>query len=225
MDGAARGGREAKAIRSLTCTARHAPERRRTPHIGRNPSRHARPCGKAGSPPRDPRQGRATIDLWSPSNHPRTPASQQSRSAPHSARSERCSPALAPGSPRPPESESKQYTLSSSLKQERVASEGSVSHETDEESPDQLEAYYQPRFDLWDKDLPVKDRREMFNKDLRRRKLSQSEQIQKIELERLKYNTFLSIKHDILKEVKEKKLDALIAILRKRKFTRIFVCS
>ena len=100
-----------------------------------------------------------------------------------------------------------------------------MSHETDEESPDQLEAYYQPRFDLWDKDLPVKDRREMFNKDLRRRKLSQSEQIQKIELERLKYNTFLSIKHDILKEVKEKKLDALIAILRKRKFTRIFVCS
>jgi len=53
----------------------------------------------------------------------------------------------------------------------------------------------------------------------------QSHQIQKIELERLKYNLFLSIKHDILKEVKEKRLDELIAVLRKRKFTRIFIHS
>ena len=44
-------------------------------------------------------------------------------------------------------------------------------------------------------------------------------------MEKYKYNTFLTVKHDILKQIKDQKLDELIAVLRKRKFASIYVKS
>lgn len=57
----------------------------------------------------------------------------------------------------------------------------------------------------------------------RERKEIQLEHIKQIELERYKYRVFLTMKHDILKKIKDEKLDELIAVLRERKFARLHI--
>ena len=44
-----------------------------------------------------------------------------------------------------------------------------------------------------------------------------------MEIQRYKYSLFLTIKHDILKKVKDEKLDELVAVLRERKFVRLHI--
>lgn len=59
----------------------------------------------------------------------------------------------------------------------------------------------------------------------RERKEIQLQQIKRIELERYKYRIFLTMKHDILKKIKDEKLDELIAVLRERKFARLHITA
>ena len=47
----------------------------------------------------------------------------------------------------------------------------------------------------------------------------------KTELAHYKYNTFLTVKHDILKVVKDQELDKLVAVLRLRKLCKTFIVS
>ena len=42
-------------------------------------------------------------------------------------------------------------------------------------------------------------------------------------MEKYKYNLFLSVKHAILKQIKEKKYDLRIAKLKRAKFVRTFI--
>ena len=48
---------------------------------------------------------------------------------------------------------------------------------------------------------------------------------EKTELAHYKYNTFLTVKHDILKVVKDQELDKLVAVLRLRKLCKTFIVS
>ena len=44
-------------------------------------------------------------------------------------------------------------------------------------------------------------------------------------MEKLKLKIFLTMKHDVLKDIKNQQLDDLIAVLRKRKFARVWIKS
>jgi len=48
---------------------------------------------------------------------------------------------------------------------------------------------------------------------------------EKAELAKYKYNTFLTVKHEVLKVVKDQELDKLIAVLRLRKLCKTFIVA
>lgn len=64
---------------------------------------------------------------------------------------------------------------------------------------------------------------EMHLTQRKERREIQLEQIKQLEIQRHKYRLFLTIKHDILKKVKDEKLDELVAVLRERKFARLHI--
>ena len=76
---------------------------------------------------------------------------------------------------------------------------------------------------IYNKKYLSQQRQEEFLDSLHSKRSMQAKSIKEIELSHMKYKLFLTIKTQILKMIKENELDKYIAILRRRKFTRLHI--
>jgi len=71
----------------------------------------------------------------------------------------------------------------------------------------------------------VQEARSYHNADMRAKAEQQAATLAQQDLDRYRLKVFLTIKQAILKQIKDHQLDALIAVLRERKFARIYAQS